>query len=967
MLPRFQKRSPFNYSTLEPRQLLAADLSTATLSTADYSIPDIQQELAARDYLANSPETSSLQKSSSNLSLVEIQRGLASTVTRFQQTIHGVPVVGAWVSTIQGPSGDFVLVHDQSQEGVFDTTCDVSKGSIDFETSETTALDHAGAVRTFAPTRGNLAWLTGEGNDKTATLVWQTTVFGVTADGDHGDFLTFVDAVTGDVISQENRIAHFTDGSGDVFYPNPYQTQGSAAGLTDNNDASSIALQNQLVPVTLQGLDEGTGLIRGEFVDLSTLNGTTLPDVDANEPTRIYNYDRDDPRFEQVVIYHTVDQISRYFHDLGFDDDTGTQNGIRDFPTLANAHWDNADNSFYSTGDDAIHFGDGGVDDGEDGDIVAHEYGHAIQHNQNAAWGGGEMGAMGEGFGDYLAASFFQGIGDAAFQASHAAAVGEWDATSYSSDDPPNLRRVDGNKMYPVDLTGGVHADGEIWSRALWDLNQDIGAAAADQLVLESHFLVPGGSSMVTAAEMILLADQNLNGGQYESNIRAAFEARGILEAPETIGSISLDSSVYSPGSVIEIEVIDANAAANIEVMLTSSNGDSETLTLSGSTTYSTTISSVAGTPAAGDGQLQAMNGDTFTVTYIDVDDGAGNSITASDTGAFQNITVYDSDHDPIAIVDNSTISSTITVTDAGSLLDVDLQLDITHTWDSDLTAVLTAPNGTEYTLFDGIGGSGDNFTATTFDDDADTAIGNGTAPFTGTFRSQDPLAPLNDTSITGDWTLSITDSATFDTGSLNSWSLFLVVEAEDSIAAPEIAISDGTNQRSVVDQLVVSFDEVVNVAPGAFELIQRGPNGGTVDVTPVIDNSSGATVVTLEFSGAFAGAAGLVDGNYQLTVLGDLITSSSGTAMDGDGDGVAGGDLVFGDTAADNFFRFYGDNNGDRLVNVFDLLAMRLTFGSTDDDANFNSNFDSNGDGRVNVIDLLAFRGNYLESMNFV
>ncbi len=115
--------------------------------------------------------------------------------------------------------------------------------------------------------------------------------------------------------------------------PNPYQTAGSGSGLADNSDATSAALDAERVAVTLLGLDAGTGLLKGEFVDLSSLNSSSLPDVDANEGDRQYFYDRSDDRFEQVVIYHAIDSIQRHFHALGFDDDAGTPNGIRDFPT----------------------------------------------------------------------------------------------------------------------------------------------------------------------------------------------------------------------------------------------------------------------------------------------------------------------------------------------------------------------------------------------------------------------------------------------------------------------------------------------------------------------------------------------------------------------------------------------------------------------------------------------------------
>ncbi|QEG21753.1 proprotein convertase P-domain-containing protein [Mariniblastus fucicola] len=898
---RSRSRARFSYGPLEQKRLLAADLSTATTAEASYYLEDFKQESVARTYLDSQTETADLQTGDVELRLVEIQRGLASTVTRFQQTVHGVPVADAWVATIQGPTGDFVHVHDQSVEAVFDASCEPGKTSINFELSEEIALEYAGAKTMFADTRGELVWLPGEGNDKSASLVWQTTVFAVRdgsvdddhdhddghshSENEHGDFLTYIDAFSGEVISQENRISHFTEGSGDVFYPNPYQTLGSDTGITDNNDANSTALENQHISVTLEGLDEGTGLIKGEFVDLSTLNSSTITDVDADEADRVYEYTRDDPRFEQVQIYHTVDQINRYFHDLGFDDDTGTPNGIRDFPTLANAHWFTDDQSFYSSGNDAIHFGDGGVDDGEDGDIIAHEYGHAIQNNQNAAWGGGEMGAMGEGFGDYLAASFFQNVGDAAFQATHAAAVGEWDATSYSSDNPPNLRRVDGNKMYPTDLVGQVHADGEIWSRALWDLNQDIGAAAADQLVLESHFLLPGSSSMVTAAEMILMADENLNGGLYESNIRAAFEARGILEAPETIGVVSFDSSVYAVGDTIEIDVADGNAPSNIQVVVTSSNGDSETLSLTGSGSYSTSIVSVEGAVTADDGQLQAAIGDTITVSYFDADDGAGDSFTATDTAVFQNISVYHSEDTPTPINDNSTITSTITIADEGNLLDVDLLLDITHTWDGDLTAVLTAPGGQQFTLFDRIGSSGDNFTDTLFDDDAPDSIDSGTAPYTGTFRPNDAFTSLVGTSITGDWVLSISDAATQDTGSLNNWSLYIVVEIDepvgpitDSNSATNTVAEDAAIGASVgvtASATDPNDDVTYSLTADAGGLFDIDPVFGVVTVAGALDFESAATHTVTVRADSDDGSFSEADFDIAVTNVNDAVVTT--------------------------------------------------------------------------------------------
>jgi subtilisin-like proprotein convertase family protein/Zn-dependent metalloprotease len=975
-----ERRQRITYSPLEARQLLATvdgSFYGPVPTVNQYFAPDALQENIAREFLANNEETAYLTQGESELELVEIKHGIASHVTRFRQTIAGVPVVDAYVTTVQGPRGDFVAYHDHGHSGL-NTVADAML--FDFNDSEAAALEYAGAERTFAPTRGELVWLPGE--NKTASQVWQVTVFGVTAEQEHGDFYTFVDPSTGQVISQENQILNFATGSGEVFYPNPYQQNGSGAGITDNGDANSAALSSLEISVVLEGLDEGTGLLTGEFVDLANLNGDF--DVDANEADRVYNYDRNDKRFEQVVIYHTVDQINRYFHSLGFDDDSGTPNGIRDFPTLASAHWYDQDQSFYSSGNDAIHFGDGGVDDGEDPDIIAHEYGHAIQNNQNAAWGGGEMGAMGEGFGDYLAASFFKTHGDAAFQANHAAAVGEWDATSYSSDNPPNLRRVDGNKTY-ADRVGQVHADGEIWSAALWVLNNDIGAAATDQLVLEAHFLMPASSSMIDGAEAILLADQNLNGGLYEANIRASFEARGILEPPATIGTVGFDSGVYSPGATVGVTVEDGNASTPVQVTVTTSGGDSETLTLAGSAIYTGSIVSATGSVAAGDGTLQVALGETITVSYFDSDDGNGGSFTTTDTAEIANVTQYTATDTPLNIPDNNAtgITSTITITDTGTLIDADLQLDITHTWVGDLDATLTAPNGQTFVLFDRIGSDGDDYDNTYFDDSASQSINSGTAPFSGAFQPDESFTSLNgNIDIAGDWTLTIVDNAGQDIGTLNSWSLFLTVESTTSAVLTESLLFYGGSSFSASDQFdAVSIDKQP-LLPGQtatfdnYTSYSLGINGIALEVNDL------NTVPTLANVGDF----------FEFRVGNDNTPSGWATApapidvvyqSDVNGAGTDRVFLVWADNAIENEWLqvnmlansttglaaqstfYYGNQIGETgnetnstRVNLVDVGLTRTNqTGFTG--AAIDNVYDFDRDGRVNLVDVAIARSN--------
>ena len=475
-------------------------------------------EQGARALLAELAPAFGFPADLSDLELVDEKHGLGSSRTLFRQTLNGLPVYDSSVSINQGADGSLQAAYSNYQP--------LNVGSLipDLTSAQSEAIARAegGLVTTRLPTVSELVWhsqFKGVGR-----LAWKSVIY---SEEPLGDFLTLVDAETGKVLMQENRIA-FDTGSGFVFDPNPIQTSGNT-GLSDSNDATSAALDAERSSVTLLGLDSATGTLKGEFIDLVSLAGGKPNTPDADEPSRVYQYDRSNARFEQVVIYYAVDSIQRYFHSLGFDDDVGIANGIRDFPTLANAHWDNADQSFYSTGDNAIHFGDGGVDDGEDADIIAHEFGHAVQHDQNACWGGGDMGAMGEGFGDYLAASFYADGGDATHQAAHAACVGEWDASSYSSASPPCLRRVDGTKTYPGDLVGSVHADGEIWSAALWEIRSQLGATTTDTLVLEHHFNIPCSATMTDAATELLQADVNLNSGSNQSAIRQTFCDRGIL------------------------------------------------------------------------------------------------------------------------------------------------------------------------------------------------------------------------------------------------------------------------------------------------------------------------------------------------------------------------------------------------------------------------------------------------------
>ena len=124
------------------------------------------------------------------------------------------------------------------------------------------------------------------------------------------------------------------------------------------------------------------------------------------------------------------------------------------------------------------------------------------------------------------------------------------------------------------------------------------------------------------------------------------------------------------------------------------------------------------------------------------------------------------------AIADVAQTKSVLTIDQDVTIHDLNVNLSLRHTYDSDLRIRLVAPDGTTIYLSNRRGGSGDNFTNTVFDDEATRAISAGSAPFTGSFRPENPLSIYDNKNARGTWQLWIDDVAAIDSGWLDAWSL---------------------------------------------------------------------------------------------------------------------------------------------------------------------------------------------------
>lgn len=127
------------------------------------------------------------------------------------------------------------------------------------------------------------------------------------------------------------------------------------------------------------------------------------------------------------------------------------------------------------------------------------------------------------------------------------------------------------------------------------------------------------------------------------------------------------------------------------------------------------------------------------------------------------------------AINDMSTRTFTVTVPaypTPQQIDDINVYINIQHTYDDDLQITLTSPEGTKVTLIANEGSNGDDFGNTWLDDEALSSILQGSAPFNGSYRPEKTVATFDGESPVGTWTLTITDDAPGDSGSLINWLL---------------------------------------------------------------------------------------------------------------------------------------------------------------------------------------------------
>ena len=428
--------------------------------------------------------------------------GTAGVVYRYQQEAGGVPVLDAQAVVHDYPGAPAELVGDSTAGDVPAPPAP----SVTRAEAIRAALASVGTSNLRAPVKAALAIAPREGDAQ----VWNVSV---PSAAPFGDFEVLVDAASGEVRSQRN-LRQDAMPTARIFLPNAVVANGGYSKLgrrpkADHHDHNTHLLTQLRSTVSLEDLDGDQNCLKGDWASVKL--GGKHKDV-CRASHNWNSVKRAGNKFEALMAYYHVDRMQAYVQSLGFAGATGINNESQKLYPDATRD----DNSFYLPFNDTITWGTGGVDDAEDEDVIVHEYGHAMQDDQVNGFGADpSSGALGEGFGDYLAASQTQRDGGST-EAQRC--IFDWDGVGGWGSPPPKPcgRRADDERTFHQAQTGtgtapnycddpsDVHCVGQPWASALMDIRTSLpdepARALFDADVFGSQFDYTVGEGFPAAA-----------------------------------------------------------------------------------------------------------------------------------------------------------------------------------------------------------------------------------------------------------------------------------------------------------------------------------------------------------------------------------------------------------------------------------------------------------------------------------
>jgi hypothetical protein len=304
-----------------------------------------------------------------------------------------------------------------------------------------------------------------------------------------------------------------------VFLVNPLNTAKQVYGspYIDSNDLDVPQLNAERKWVNMNvHFENGTFSLKTDRYSFGQIsNPVTAPTTTQSDT---FSFLRSQYQFEDVNAFYHITNMSDYVDALGFE--SALPNKL-----VIDAHgYNNGDFSSFNYGVTPVEleFGEGGVDDAEDGEIVVHEFSHALSYfaGGDSYENGRDRAAMEEGNADYFSASYSKAYTDFAWKK-----MFNWDGHN------PFFQGISiGTRLqYPQQMTGNSNADREMWSTPLMCIYDKIGRGPSDSLVLEHLYYQFKTATIPDMANILLTVDSLMFNQKYHHDIRDCFSKHNIL------------------------------------------------------------------------------------------------------------------------------------------------------------------------------------------------------------------------------------------------------------------------------------------------------------------------------------------------------------------------------------------------------------------------------------------------------
>ena len=320
----------------------------------------------------------------------------------------------------------------------------------------------------------------------------------------------------GIILERRDLTAHALDTTVPVrvFNPDPLTPFGYSYGgsYVDMNDGNGSVLDSlAIIDSITVNTNAGSAILENQYLKVVDFDAPYIaPSTNASQ----WMASRSDDAFEQVMVVYHITLWNQYLDSLGYD--SVLNYAIHVDPQALNGQ----DQSMFNFGYNPprLYFGEGGVDDAEDADVIIHELSHAISHgaapNTNS---GTERRTFDEAFGDYFAERYGRRLGITSTR------VFDWDGNNTFW----NGRSIsyDGSKNYNTLFFSNIYQHTDLMSSAMLEFSSAAGVqpAIADQIILEAvHMLMPN-QWLRKIAQNILFADSLITGGSYQSQIQQSF------------------------------------------------------------------------------------------------------------------------------------------------------------------------------------------------------------------------------------------------------------------------------------------------------------------------------------------------------------------------------------------------------------------------------------------------------------